>query len=66
MYTDIDRAYQFLKHAEKGYKTGLANGNEMYAISYQGVIKLIADSQFDDIREQYDEFFDDDDEEDSF
>lgn len=66
MYTDIDRAYQFLKHAEKGYKTELANGNEMYAISYQGVIKLIADSQFDDIREQYDEFFDDDDEEDSF
>ena len=38
----------------------------MYAISYQGVIKLIADSQFDDIREQYDEFFDDDDQEDSF
>ena len=38
----------------------------MYASSYQGVIKLIADSQFDDIREQYDEFFDVDDEEDSF
>ncbi len=66
MCTDIDCAYQFLKHAEKGYKTKLANGNEMYASSYQGVIKLIADSQFDDIREQYDELFDDDDLEDSF
>lgn len=57
MYTDIHRAYQFLKHAEKGYITELANGNEMYASSYQGVVKLIADSQFDDIREQYDELF---------
>lgn len=65
MYTDIHRAYLFLKHAEKGYKIKLANGNEMYASSYQGVVKLIADSQFDDIREQCDKLFNDDDE-DSF
>ena len=66
MYTDIQRAYQFLKHAEKGYKIELANGNDMYESSYQGVVKLIADSQFDDIREQYDELFDKDDDEESY
>jgi len=65
MYTDIQRAYQFLKHAEKGYKIEIANGNDMYENAYQGVVKLIANEQFNDIRKQYDEIFDDDIEDDA-
>lgn len=59
MCTNIEFAYQFLKHAEKGYKNEIANGNDMYAKAYEGVIELIANSQFDDIREKYDELFED-------
>lgn len=64
MNMDIERAYQFLKHAEKGYMAELANGNEMYRRSYEGVLKLLAHQQFDEIREYYDSVFDDDDDED--
>lgn len=55
--TDIECAYQFLKHAERGYKIQLANGNDMYRQSYDGVIALLSDPQFDVIREKYDEIF---------
>jgi len=58
MYTDIERAYQFLKHAEKGYKIELENGNDMYEKAYNGVVELLNDPQFDEIREQYDVLFD--------
>lgn len=65
MYTDVERAYQFLKHAEKGYKAELANGNDMYERSYAGVKELLSDKQFDDIRAKYDEIFEDECEEDN-
>ena len=55
MYTDLDSAYQFLKKAEIGYKGELMNGSIMYEKSYQGVLKLLKDSQFDAIRSEYDE-----------
>ena len=57
LYTDIDAAYQFLKHAENGYRMELANGKKMYEKSYAGVVELINDSQFDEIRERYDELY---------
>lgn len=57
MYTDLDRAYQFLKHAEAGYKRELLNGNIMYQKSYEGVISLLNSKQFSDIKENYDKLF---------
>lgn len=54
MPTNLDSAYQFLKKAEIGYKNEISNGNNMYEKSYNNVIKLLADKQFDDIREKYD------------
>ena len=60
MCKDIERAYQFLKLAEKGYKTELDNGGSMYEQAYAGVTELLSSSQFDGIRAQYDKaFFDD-------
>lgn len=58
MYTDIERAYQFLKHAEKGYEMEIANRRDFYEKSYKDVLKLLADKRFDDIRAKYDEMFD--------
>ena len=55
--TDIEISYQFLKHAEKGYRIELANGNKMFEKSYAGVVELINDCQFDEIREKYDELY---------
>ena len=57
MYTDLDRAYQFLKHVEAGYKRELLNGNIMYQKSYEGVISLLNSKQFSDIKENYDKLF---------
>lgn len=61
MCTDLSCAYQFLKHAEVGYRRELANGAEFYRESYEGVLRLLADEQFNDVREQIDEAFDDED-----
>ena len=60
MNTDLDSAYQFLKKAEIGYQRELANGSEMYRESYNGVLSLLADPQYDDVRKKYDPLFDDD------
>ena len=57
MYTDLDRAYQFLKHAEAGYKRDLLNVNIMYQKSYEGVISLLNSKQFSEIKENYDKLF---------
>ena len=41
------------------------NGSEMYTKSYEGVLALLADAQFDSVREKYDKILaeeDDDDE----
>jgi len=63
MYTDLDRAYQFLKHAEAGYTRELRNGSEMYRSAYEGVQALLASEQFAEIAERYDSFYDEDEEE---
>lgn len=57
MNTDIVMAYQLLKHAEKGYRKEIDNGAVMYESSYEGVKELLADSQFDGIRKEYDAYF---------
>lgn len=57
MNTDIVMAYQLLKHAEKGYRKEIDNGAVMYESSYEGVKELLADSQFDSIRREYDAYF---------
>lgn len=59
MATDLDAAYQFLKHAKSGYEKFINDGSTMYQQSYEGVIDLLDDSQFDKIRENYDRIFDD-------
>ena len=61
MSTDIETAYQYLKHAEIGYERELANGGNMYKNAYSGVVKLIEDNIFDDIREKYDDLFSEED-----
>lgn len=45
-------AYQFLLKAKAGYESALANGSKMYKESYDGVLKLIEDHQFDEVRDE--------------
>ena len=60
MYTDLDSAYQFLLKAEIGYKRELMNGSTMYERAYAGVVELLADPQFNDVRAKYEDDDDDD------
>lgn len=54
MPTNIDQAYQFLKHAEKGYKRELDNEVDMYNKTYSGVLECLKNPIFDSIRNKYD------------
>ncbi|MEM0513665.1 hypothetical protein [Limosilactobacillus fermentum] len=54
MPTDIDAAYQFLKMAERGYQRNLANGQTMYQKAFEAVEKMLADNQYDPVREEVD------------
>lgn len=63
MATNLDQAYQFLKHAEIGYKKELANGASFYEKTYLGVIECLNNEVFDDVRKKYDPIFDEDDDE---
>lgn len=57
MLTDLRVAYQFLKHAEIGYRTEIDNGAKMYENAYEGVQVFLADPQFDKIREESEAYF---------
>lgn len=57
MITDIRMSYQFLLHAKIGYENELSHGFEMYYQAYENVLKLISDSQYNDIRAEYDEMY---------
>lgn len=59
MHTDLAQSYQFLKHAEYGYREALGNGDVMYQKAYEGVLTLLADDRFSGIREKYDKYFED-------
>lgn len=63
MITDIRMSYQFLLHAKIGYESELAHGFDMYFKAYKDVIKLMEDSQYDSVREIYNEMFFGDEEE---
>lgn len=63
MATNIDEAYQFLKHAEIGYRRELANGASFYELTYTSVQECLQNEVFDDIRDKYDALFDGEDEE---
>ncbi|MBQ7596438.1 MAG: sel1 repeat family protein [Clostridia bacterium] len=58
MPADIETAYIFLKHGEKGYIRELANGSRMYEQPYKSLLEWLADPQFDPIRDKYDKLFD--------
>lgn len=56
---NLEGAYQFLRHAEKGYSKQIMNGAEFYEKNYHKVVDLLEDDIFDPIRDEYDEIFDD-------
>lgn len=57
MKTDLDVAYQFLKHAKIGYETAISRGEPMLEPKYKKVLNLVDDAQFDMIRIKYDDLF---------
>lgn len=57
MSTDIKISYQFLKHAELGYKYSLENGFDLYKESYEGVLKLLKNKKYDSVRKEIDNYF---------
>lgn len=58
MPCDLDLSYQFLKHAEYGYKTALNNGDTFYKDVYNNLLEFIDRDCYDNIREHYnDEFY---------
>lgn len=60
MPTDIKISYQFLKHAELGYKDSLENGFDLHKESYEGVLKLLKNKKYDNVREEIDKYFSED------
>ena len=62
MPTDLRMSYQFLKHAEIGYKVAINDGNTMYEESYEGVLKLLKDKEYDSVREEIEKMFSDEEE----
>ena len=57
MVVNLGLSYQFLKHAEKGYEIALANGNDFYRDSYEGVKELLKNKEYDIVREEVDKAF---------
>ncbi len=64
--TDLKLAYQYLLRAEIGYKKAIEDGDDFYKASYEGVIKLLDDPQFDLIKMEEAFFGEKDDDSDSF
>ena len=60
MPTDIDAAYQFLKMAERGYQRNLTNGQTMCQKAFEAVEKMLADNQYDPVREEVDALLEED------
>lgn len=57
MVTDYEKAYKFLKHAEKGYLREILNGNKMYEKVFENLADWLNDPQFDSVRDRIDPFF---------
>ena len=60
MKTDVEAAYLFLKHAEKGYEKEIRNGADFYVKALSLVKERIDSKIFDDIRYEYESFYDED------
>ena len=60
MKTDVEAAYLFLKHAEKGYEKEIRNGADFYVKALSLVKERIDCQIFDDIRDEYESFYDED------
>lgn len=58
LLTNLDLAYQFLKHAEIGYEREINNGNIMYSKSLESVKNLLDNDEFVGVKEHYDLLFD--------
>lgn len=59
MCTDINQSYQFLVLAKYGYESAIADGNNMYEESYQGVLKWMKKKIYNAVREKYDKEYSD-------
>lgn len=59
MITNIESSYQFLKHAEIGYKNEVENGVNYYNWLYERVLDMLKAKYYDPIRTKYDSVFDD-------
>ena len=57
MPTDLKISYQFLKHAQIGYKSAIQNGFTMYKEPYNGVLELLKNKKYDSVRNKIDKFF---------
>ena len=57
MPTDLSISYQFLKHAEIGYRRAIDDGNTMYEESYEGVLKMLKNKKYDSLRKEIDKLF---------
>ena len=57
MPTNIKISYQFLKHAQIGYKSAIKNGDTMYKEPYNGVLELLKNKKYDSVRNKIDERF---------
>lgn len=53
LFTNVEAAYLFLKHAEQGYQTFITNGQTMYEKSYKHVQELLTQPQFNDFCKKY-------------
>lgn len=53
MNKDLRESFEFLKIAEKGYEFAIANGADMYKESYENVLKLIEDPEFEEAKKDF-------------
>jgi len=61
--TNLEQAYQFLIQAYFGYENELRNGNKIYEDCFNNVINYLENPIFEPIKEKYDEFLEEDDDE---
>ncbi len=60
MNTNLRLSYQFLKHAETGYKREIDNGVDLYKEAYANVLEYLQKEEFADVKKDYDSYYDDD------
>lgn len=67
MNTNLKLSYQFLKHAEIGYRYAIENGSDFYKEAYESVLEYLEKEEFASFKDEIDrEFSGEDIEEDIF